>query len=122
MAIPILSSPTDDVDNNKNHNPNHVYEVPIHRQNLGAFGVLLSYIPKQREDCHRRKSQESGRYVKRMQANQRVISRPEQIGLDGQAFLVDQAAPFSSRARQKDRSQRGSQKPPKGKDMHFSAP
>ena len=69
-AILFLSSAPDNVYDDENHHPHHIHEVPIHRQNLDAFGVLLSYMPKEREDRHRRKSKQADRYVKRMQADQ----------------------------------------------------
>jgi hypothetical protein len=52
-------------DDEYNH-PNHIHEVPVHRQNLGTLGVLPSYIPEEREDQHRHKSEKADRYVKCM--------------------------------------------------------
>ncbi len=60
----------DNVYDGEDHHPHHIHEMPIHRQDLDAFGVLLSYISKERENRHRRKSQQAHRYVKRMQADQ----------------------------------------------------
>ena len=39
-AILFLSLAPDDVDDEEDHNPHRIHEVPIHRQDFGAFGVL----------------------------------------------------------------------------------
>jgi len=54
----------------KNHNPNYIDEVPIHRQDLGTSGVLLFHITTEREDRYRRQRKQSDRYVKGMKADQ----------------------------------------------------
>src|SRR5229473_5252549 len=65
-----LFSAADNIYDDKDHHPHRIHEVPIHGQNLDAFRVLLSYMPKKREKRHRRKSKQADRYVKRMQADQ----------------------------------------------------
>ncbi len=65
-----------------------------------------------------RKSQQADGYVKRMQADQGVVGRPKQVGLDGQALVIDQVAPLAKRAGQEDRSQNDGQKPPQGEGNH----
>ena len=97
------SSASDNVDDGEDHHPHRIHEMPVHRQDLDAFGVLLLYIPKEREQPTPWQSKKADRHVKRMQADQRVIGCPEQVGLDGQAFVVDQVTPFASRARREKR-------------------
>src|SRR5258706_4315376 len=118
-AMFFLYSAADNIYDGEDHHPHNIHEVPIDRQTLGALGVLLSYVPKKREKRHRRKSKQAGRYVKCMQADQRVVSSPEQVGLDGQSFVVDQVAPLTSGACKKDRSKNDGQKPPQGEGTHL---
>jgi len=86
--------------------------MPIQRQNLGSFGVFLLHITKEREDRDRCESKQANRYVKRMQTDQRVVGGTEQIGLEGQAFVVDQVPPLRRRAPEEDRAQDDCEKPP----------
>ena len=43
-AFPFLAP--DNVHDREDHHPHHIHEVPIHRQDLDALGVLLSYISR----------------------------------------------------------------------------
>ncbi len=78
--------------------------------------------PQKRENQHRRKSEQADRHVKCMQADKGVVSCPEQVGLDGQALVVDQVMPLAKRAQQKDRSQCDCQKPPQAEGNYSPAP
>src|SRR6266851_1738424 len=69
-AMFFLFSAADNIYDDEDYHPHHIHEVPVHRQNLGAFGVFLSYVPKKREKRYRRKSKQADRYVKCMQADQ----------------------------------------------------
>src|SRR5713101_180876 len=69
-AMVFLFSAADNIYDDEDHHPHHIHEVPVHGQNLDAFGVLLFYMPKKREKRHRRKSKQANGYVKRMQTDQ----------------------------------------------------
>src|SRR5580700_9822043 len=53
-AIRLLSLAPDHIYDREDHDPYDIHEMPIQRQNLGAFSVFLSYIPQERENRHRR--------------------------------------------------------------------
>src|SRR5271156_286822 len=60
--------------------------------------------------------------MKGMQADERVVSCPEQVCLDCQPVVIDEMAPLAKRGRQKDRSQQDGQEPRKTKRKHPPGP
>ena len=48
-----LSLASDDINHCENYDPYPIYEVPVQRENLEAFGVLLTNMPGQRKEQHR---------------------------------------------------------------------
>jgi len=59
--------------------------------------------------------------VKRVQSDQRVICRPEEIRTDGETFVKDQMAPLTRRPQEEERSERNCQEPPTLKGTGLSA-
>ena len=83
------------VDDGKNHHPHRVNKVPVERERLKLLCVLFSSPARARENEHQRKHHQSHQNVRRVQSHQRVEGCAEEIGLDGQAFVVNKVVPFA---------------------------
>ena len=55
--------------------------------------MLFSHISAERKDHHDRESEQNDGHVKRVKANQGVVGRAKQVGLDGQPLVVDKVTP-----------------------------
>src|SRR5258708_19547598 len=99
-----LSLAPDHVYDKKDHHPHHVHEVPIHRQNIGAFGVLFSHFSPQGESQYRPKRKQADYHVKRMEADEGVLSGSEKVGLDCQTILINHMSPLPNIALEYDPS------------------
>ena len=64
-------------------------------------------------------AEQAHRDVKCVQAYERVVRRPEKIGADRQAFVVNQVVPFAARAREKNGAQSHGHEPPRTKRADF---
>src|SRR5260370_16680582 len=93
--------------------------MAVKGQKIGALGVLLSYISKQREQQYRCYGYEAYRDVEGMQTDKRIVGCSEQVGLDRETFVVDQVAPLTSRAGEKKRSKCERQKPPQSEGANL---
>jgi hypothetical protein len=69
-------------------------------------------MAKERENGDRRKSKQTDGYVKCVQTDKGVVSRPEQVGLDRQSLFIDQVVPFASGAGEENGS-KGERKQPR---------
>ena len=84
--MPALSSPSNDVNHRENHNPHHIYEMPVERQYVDAIGMLLLNIPKQRERHYGGETNQAHNHVKPVQADQGIVGCAEQVRADRQSI------------------------------------
>src|SRR5271154_7603019 len=83
-VVVMSASTAENVNYGKNHNPNGVDEMPVHREHIDAARMLLSHTTAKSEHGNGQEHDETCGDVKRVQADQRVIGRPEQVGRDRQ--------------------------------------
>src|SRR5262249_26802414 len=95
----------DDVYDSEDNHPHRVDEMPIHRQHLDSSRVTLSQISAECEQQHGSKCKQPDRNMERMQTDERVVSRREQVSLNCQPFVIDQVIPFAECACEECRSQ-----------------
>src|SRR5271163_3543788 len=94
VIIAMSASAAQNVNYGKNHNPYGVDEMPVHREHIDATRMLLSHTATQSEHRNGYEHDKTCSDVKRVQADKRVICRPEQVGRDRQPVFVDQSMPF----------------------------
>src|SRR5713226_9451031 len=120
ILFPVFSA-ADDVDRRENDHPHGVHKMPVKGQNIDALGVLLSYISKQGEQQYRCDAQQAYRDVEGMQPNERIVGGSEKVGLNRKTFVVDQVAPLTSCAGEKNHSEGECQKPPQCEGTNLCA-
>ena len=86
--------------------------MPVKGQNIDTLGMLLLYVPGQREQQYGCDGEEANRHVEGMQADERIVGCSEKVGLDRETFVVDQVMPLTSCASEKNCSESEGQKPP----------
>ena len=97
-----FSSAPDNVNHGENDDPHAIHKMPVHGKHSDASGLILAYAARQTEEQHDDEHDQTGREVKSVQADQRVIGRSKEVGGDGQPAFVDQPVPFLARAEKKD--------------------
>src|SRR5215471_17470131 len=95
--------------------------MPVEREHIQAFSVLLLHSGRQGEYHHGEQPQEACAHVEGVKTDERVISRAKKICGDGQAYPVNQAMPLASGADQKGGSQSQRQKPKEVESCNFPA-
>src|SRR6266478_9190059 len=97
------SSATDDVDDQEDRDPHDVDEMPIQTQEVDARGMLSFDVAagsQQRDRCERN---QADRHMERVQPDEGVVGRSEQVRTDRQPFVANQVSPFERRAAEEDR-------------------
>src|SRR6516162_10019872 len=121
VCIPsaMFFSSSDHVHYGENDDPDHVYKMPVQRENIHLPGVLLVYLAGDRQKHHQRQPHQTHGHVKSVQPNQRVIGRAKKICRNRQSTVINQAVPLAGRANQENRAQRQGDKPqnPEGADV-----
>src|SRR5262245_35280456 len=116
----MISSARDDVHDGEHDDPDGVDEVPVEREDVDARRVDQPDPTDHAERQHDREHHEADGDVERMQADERVVGRAEEIRGDRQAVFVDQSVPFLCRAEHEQRAQGYGQRPQR--DERASAP
>src|ERR1700676_1052116 len=94
-AASVARSTSCDVYDQEHNDPHGVDEMPVEGEHSGPRCVERLDVTKQREDRAERQTGEAGRHMERVQAYERKIGRPKQIGVYGQIVDVDQSVPFA---------------------------
>src|SRR5258707_13897423 len=110
VAMAVSSAP-DDVDDGEHDDPDDVDEVPVEGKHADAPGVLPADVSGDGEQRHDRHQSQADDHVQPVQADQRVVRGPEQVGGDGEAVLVDQPVPFLRGAEQERSAERDREQP-----------
>src|SRR5262249_1569517 len=110
-----------DVHDSENRYPNGIDEMPVQREHIQAFSVLLLHSGCKGEYHHGEQTQQAYTHVEGVKTDERVIRRAKKIRGDGQAHLVNQAMPLTSGADQKGGSQSQRQKPKEVESCNFPA-
>src|SRR5271155_5225223 len=112
LQQPFECSSTDYVDSQKYHYPHGVDEVPIPREYVGALDVTFVHVAAHSQYQYEKNQQQADSHMQCVQADERVISRAEEIGANGQSVAVDEMAPFHRGADHELEAQREGYEPP----------
>ena len=112
---------SDHVYDGEDYDPDGIDEVPIHRENFEPLGVLVPQLPREPKQCDDAQGEQSHRYVKRMQTDDRVISHSEEIGTDGEALVVNQIDPLECGSVKERTSKENREEPPSRKNRRVSS-
>src|SRR5215469_6777419 len=96
-----LPSASQNVNHSKNNDPDRIHKVPVQREDFYTPGVFPADSAGKGKDRHNDEHDHSHSDVERMQADERKISCPEQIGGDRQPVFIDQPVPLPSGSKQK---------------------
>src|SRR5580698_5195043 len=121
LLIANESSASGYIDHKKNDDPNHINEMPVERQHVHAFVVLLLHPAKQRKRENEREAEQADRDVKCVQTHERVVGGAKQVGLDREAFVINQVMPLAGGADEENRAKRDGERPKRRKysAIHF---
>src|SRR6516225_8151884 len=119
ISSAMFFSSSDHVHHGENDDPNHVYKMPVQREDIHLPGVLLEYLAGDRQKHHQRQPHQTHGDMKSVQPDQRVIGGAKKIRRNRQSLLINQAVPLAGRAKQENRAQRQCDKPenPEGAEV-----
>src|SRR3974390_3203192 len=106
-----VSSAPDDIDNSENDDPDGVYKMPVHGENLHAQRVLRTNAAGDSEQQDRQQHDQADSNVEAVQADERIIGGAEKIGGDGETLVVNQVVPFTAGAQEKEAPEEDSEEP-----------
>src|SRR5712675_2395916 len=97
------SSATDDVDDQEDRDPHDVDEMPVQTQEVDARGMLSFDVAAGSQQRDGGEGHQADRHMERVQPDEGVVSRSEQVRTDRQPFVANQVSPFEGRAAEEDR-------------------
>src|SRR5262245_49021498 len=97
---------SDDVNDREHDDPDHVHEMPIEAQHVRTFGMFLFDRTGDGEHHYDRQCEQPNSNVRGVQTDQRVEGCAEKVGLDGEAFVMNQTNPLTTCSDQEIRTQR----------------
>src|SRR6267143_4299848 len=121
-CLVLLGSSTDHVDHGEDDNPYGVDEVPVPGHDLDALAVDRPKRAGPREDGAEPEHEEPDDDVRRVEPDERVESRAEEVGPDREAVRVDEAVPFRRRAGEKSSAKRHRREEPDPGEPDVPAP
>src|SRR5438132_1664245 len=83
-------STTNNVDHEKDDNPDDVDEMPIQRQRCDTLTLCLGDIATDAQEQNQRQQYQAHRHMHGVEPHQRVKRRPKEIRADGQVVCEDQ--------------------------------
>src|SRR5215831_3743820 len=90
----LAGSTTDNVDHEKDDNPDDVDKMPIQRQHCDALTLRQGDIAPEAQDQHQRQQYQAYRHMHSVEPHQRVKRRPKEVRADGQMMHGDQPVPL----------------------------
>ena len=103
---PFCNLSAENIDDGEDDDPDGVDEVPVERQHLKPLGVLLLCTQAKEENPSTSESMmKPDDDVRGVQADQRIISGSEEIGVNGEAVVVNEVIPLVRGAGEEDAAQ-----------------